>query len=110
MQRQMHQELEREPTLDELSDRVGLPPDPGLAPNADLDALHPALDPSALAPAEGGEAPVAAPAPLTQDELDKLVGELTRRMKDHAKNLEFEKAAELRDKVRLLQARQLGLG
>jgi len=26
-QRQMHQELEREPTLDELSDRVGLPPD-----------------------------------------------------------------------------------
>ncbi len=27
MQRQMHQELEREPTLDELSDRVGLPPD-----------------------------------------------------------------------------------
>jgi RNA polymerase primary sigma factor len=27
MQRQMHQELEREPTLDELSERVGLPPD-----------------------------------------------------------------------------------
>jgi len=27
MQRQMHQELEREPTLDELSDRVGLLPD-----------------------------------------------------------------------------------
>ncbi|MCB9395195.1 MAG: RNA polymerase sigma factor RpoD [Acidimicrobiaceae bacterium] len=27
MQRQMHQELEREPTLDELSDRVGMPPD-----------------------------------------------------------------------------------
>ncbi|MEX0846338.1 MAG: RNA polymerase sigma factor RpoD [Ilumatobacteraceae bacterium] len=26
-QRQMHQELEREPTLDELSDRCGLPPD-----------------------------------------------------------------------------------
>jgi excinuclease ABC subunit B len=63
-----------------------------------------------LAPAEGGEGLGAAPAPLTQDELDKLVGELTRRMKEHAKNLEFEKAAELRDKVRLLQARQLGLG
>ena len=27
MQRQMHQELEREPTLDELADRCGLPPD-----------------------------------------------------------------------------------
>jgi RNA polymerase primary sigma factor len=27
MQRQMHQELEREPTLDELSERVALPPD-----------------------------------------------------------------------------------
>ena len=27
MQRQMHQELEREPTLDELSERVGLPPE-----------------------------------------------------------------------------------
>jgi RNA polymerase primary sigma factor len=26
-QRQMHQDLEREPTLDELSERVGLPPD-----------------------------------------------------------------------------------
>jgi excinuclease ABC subunit B len=87
-----------------------IPPDPGLAPSADLGALHPALDPSALGPAEGGEVSVAAPAPLTQDELDKLVGELTRRMKEHAKNLEFEKAAELRDKVRLLQARQLGLG
>jgi excinuclease ABC subunit B len=89
-----------------------IPPDPGLAPSAELDVLHPALDPSALGPAEGGEGSVAAPAPapLTQDELDKLVGELTRRMKDHAKNLEFEKAAELRDKVRLLQARQLGLG
>ena len=27
MQRQMHQELEREPTLDELADRCGMPPD-----------------------------------------------------------------------------------
>jgi excinuclease ABC subunit B len=39
-------------------------------------------------------------AKLTRREKDKLIDELTKQMKDAAKNLEFEKAAYLRDKIK----------
>jgi excinuclease ABC subunit B len=45
---------------------------------------------------------------LTPDEIDRQVQKLEKQMKEAAKNLEFEKAAELRDRVRKLRARQFG--
>jgi excinuclease ABC subunit B len=37
------------------------------------------------------------------DDIDKAVGELEHEMKTAAKALEFERAAELRDRIRSLQ-------
>jgi excinuclease ABC subunit B len=45
----------------------------------------------------------------TQEELDAFVAELQRQMKAAAANLEFEKAAALRDRVKQLKTRELGL-
>ncbi len=38
-----------------------------------------------------------------EEDLDKAIARLTREMKDAAKNLDFEKAAELRDRLRELK-------
>jgi excinuclease ABC subunit B len=45
----------------------------------------------------------------TQDELDAFVANLQLQMKAAAANLEFEKAATLRDRVKQLRSRELGL-
>jgi excinuclease ABC subunit B len=45
----------------------------------------------------------------TQDELDAFVTGLQQQMKAAAANLEFEKAAALRDRIKLLRSRELGL-
>jgi excinuclease ABC subunit B len=45
----------------------------------------------------------------TQEELDAFVAELQQQMKAAAANLEFEKAAALRDRVKHLKTRELGL-
>ncbi|HSL21666.1 MAG TPA: UvrB/UvrC motif-containing protein, partial [Vicinamibacterales bacterium] len=45
----------------------------------------------------------------TQEELDAFIMELQRQMKAAAANLEFEKAAALRDRVKQLKSRELGL-
>jgi excinuclease ABC subunit B len=45
----------------------------------------------------------------TQAELDAHVGTLQQQMKAAAANLEFEKAATLRDRIRQLKTRELGL-
>ncbi len=45
----------------------------------------------------------------TQDELDAFIAELQQQMKAAAANLEFEKAAALRDRVKQLRSRELGL-
>jgi excinuclease ABC subunit B len=50
------------------------------------------------------------PAFRTQAELDAHVGALEKEMKAAAANLDFEKAAALRDRVRALKTRELGLG
>ncbi|MBI2091358.1 MAG: UvrB/UvrC motif-containing protein, partial [Deltaproteobacteria bacterium] len=43
------------------------------------------------------------------EELPRLVQQLKKEMKRAADNLEFEKAAELRDRIRELEERELGL-
>jgi excinuclease ABC subunit B len=43
------------------------------------------------------------------EEIHRLVQQLKKEMKQAAANLEFEKAAELRDRIRELEERELGL-
>jgi excinuclease ABC subunit B len=45
----------------------------------------------------------------TQAELDALIKRLEREMRDAAVNLEFERAARLRDRLKRLRSRELGL-
>jgi excinuclease ABC subunit B len=49
------------------------------------------------------------PAFRTQAELDAHIAELNKEMKEAAANLDFERAAALRDRVRALKTRELGL-
>ncbi len=46
---------------------------------------------------------------LTQEELDSRIEELQGLMKQAAANLDFERAATLRDKIKALKSRELGL-
>jgi len=43
------------------------------------------------------------------DDIPRLVQQLKKEMKRAAENLEFEKAAELRDRIRELEEREIGL-
>jgi excinuclease ABC subunit B len=45
----------------------------------------------------------------TVDELDREIRALEKRMREAAKALEFEKAAEIRDKIKRLRAKEFGL-
>ncbi|HEV2720057.1 MAG TPA: UvrB/UvrC motif-containing protein, partial [Thermoanaerobaculia bacterium] len=40
---------------------------------------------------------------VADEDLDKTISRLTKEMKEAAKNLDFEKAAELRDRLRELK-------
>jgi excinuclease ABC subunit B len=42
---------------------------------------------------------------LTPEQLDRFIRELEEKMRDAAKKFEFEKAAELRDKIKALKAK-----
>jgi excinuclease ABC subunit B len=56
--------------------------------------------------------PAAEPAPgfRTQAELDAHVAGLERGMREAAANLDFEGAATIRDRIKALKRRELGLG
>ena len=45
---------------------------------------------------------------LTQEEVDSRIEELQAQMRHAAGNLDFERAAALRDKIKTLKARELG--
>ena len=49
-------------------------------------------------------------AAMSPEQLQREIAALEERMYQHAKNLEFEEAARLRDQVREMQERNLGLG
>ncbi len=59
---------------------------------------------------------MAVPAPRTragfrtQAELDAHIAGLEREMREAAANLDFERAAELRDRIKGLKRRELGFG
>ncbi len=55
-------------------------------------------------------APEPAPGFRTQAELDAHVAALERQMRDAAANLDFERAATLRDRAKALKRRELGIG
>jgi excinuclease ABC subunit B len=46
---------------------------------------------------------------LTQAEIDSRIEELQAQMRQAAANLDFERAATLRDKIKTLKGRELGL-
>jgi excinuclease ABC subunit B len=46
---------------------------------------------------------------MTQEELESRIEELQRQMREAAANLDFERAATLRDKIKTLKGRELGL-
>jgi excinuclease ABC subunit B len=54
------------------------------------------------------EAPYTAATDLPREELDRLIGELERQMRDAARDLQFERAALLRDQVMELRGELLG--
>jgi excinuclease ABC subunit B len=45
----------------------------------------------------------------TVEEIDKEIKLLEKRMREAARNLEFERAAELRDRIKTLRTREFGL-
>jgi excinuclease ABC subunit B len=47
---------------------------------------------------------------MSPKELDKRISELDEKMRQHAKNLEFEEAARVRDEIRKIQELNMGLG
>ena len=58
----------------------------------------------------GVPAPEPAPGFRTQAELDAHVAALERQMREAAANLDFERAATLRDRAKALKGRELGIG
>ena len=58
----------------------------------------------------GVPAPEPAPGFRTQAELDAHVAALERQMREAAANLDFERAATLRDRAKALKRRELGIG
>jgi excinuclease ABC subunit B len=46
---------------------------------------------------------------LSSDQLSREIGKLERQMYHHARNLEFEEAARLRDEIRRIEERNLGM-
>ena len=56
------------------------------------------------------ERPIPGLAFKTEAELDQHIAKLEKQMKDAAANLDFERAAEIRDKVKALKRRELGIG
>jgi excinuclease ABC subunit B len=52
---------------------------------------------------------VAEYASLSPDKLAKEIKKLEKQMHQHAQDLEFEEAARLRDRIRVIQERNLGL-
>ena len=62
------------------------------------------------AEADGDDLPHRSRRRLTAENVGREIRGLERRMLRHAQNLEFEKAAELRDQIRIIRRQVLGVG
>jgi len=47
--------------------------------------------------------------PASEDQLEELITSLEKQMREAAKKFEFEKAAQLRDRVKALKEKEVGL-
>ncbi len=81
----------------------------GIVPQTIIKEIH---DLERYVPGEDGPSVTAAmmeDAEIHDDDIPAVVTDLRNKMKEAARNLEFEKAADLRDRVRALEGRALGI-
>jgi excinuclease ABC subunit B len=93
----------------------------GITPQSVVKAVRDIIDGARPAPMAGGDVAsggrvyleaaeqAAEYAALAPDALAKLLGRLEKEMYQHARNLEFEQAAALRDKIHTIRERNFGL-
>jgi len=79
----------------------------GITPESIVRPVDMAL--AAIVEADYVTVPLEGPEPVTADELQALIRNLEGQMRDAARRFEFEKAAELRDRVKALREKEVGL-
>ena len=82
----------------------------GITPRGIAKAVRKLLERPEEAEAEGDDLPHRSRRRLTAENVGREIRDLERRMLRHAQNLEFEKAAELRDQIRIIRRQVLGVG
>ena len=82
----------------------------GITPRGVAKAVRALLERPEAAEEEKDPLPRRSRRRLTAENVGREIRDLERRMLRHAQNLEFEKAAELRDQIRIVRRQVLGAG